>query len=251
MTVGAFGLGGNGQAISEEGDAAIAWYRGNVSQIYRNNAISNRDKQYSASLLMKTGDTWSAWSAHYGDLGVSVTAGGASGDVVTYDLLHSRNTTVDANGFIKTASPILRIANSANMPDNWLEGFTVAGCGAVNGEATGVAANRLDVGVYLVSGSLGLAESGWTIEIPQDVNGNRLCFVETETAENGDITVRVSTRRFDIETGNVVAGEPIDIPAGRWIDLRLSMPAVTEPDYSVVDSDSSEVVGSDSSKTGI
>ncbi|WOX40832.1 phage tail fiber protein, partial [Serratia marcescens] len=62
-------------------------------------------------------------------------------------------------------------------------------------------------------------------EVPQDVNGNRLCFVETATDSDGGITVKISKRRFDIDTATVVAGEAMDIPEGRWIDLRLAMPA--------------------------
>ncbi|MEE3649455.1 MULTISPECIES: phage tail fiber protein [unclassified Brenneria] len=161
----------------------------------------------------------------------------------------------DTNGFWKTASPIMRLVNNSDeMPDNWLsDNFVLAGCGAVNDEAGGATAERQDIGMYLVSGSLGLAKTGWTIEIPQDVNGNRLCFVDTETAENGDITVRVSSRKFDIETGNTVTGEPMDTPAGRWIDLRLSMPDTPEPDQSESDglSDDSSGSNSDSSETGI
>ncbi len=168
------------------------------------------------------------------------------------NVLLSNQYTVDSNGFLKSASPILRLANTPEqMLDNWSVGFNIAGCGAVNNEAEGVTAERQDTGVYLVTGSLGLAESGWTIEIPQDVNGNRLCFVETETAENGDITVHVSKRRFDVETGNVVPGELMDIPVGRWIDLRLSMPAAPEPDYSDIDSDGSDSNDSGSSEPGI
>ncbi|KFF50448.1 hypothetical protein GY26_01795 [Gammaproteobacteria bacterium MFB021] len=109
------------------------------------------------------------------------------------------------------------------------EGFTLDGCGAYNGEAKGVTASHDDVGVYTVTGSLGFATDGWTIEIPQDVNGNRLCFVETETAEDGTITVRTFGRRFDYETAMIVAGNPINIPDGRWIDLRLAMPKSDQP----------------------
>jgi len=145
-------------------------------------------------------------------------------------LLSSSNTTVDANGFIKAASPIFRLANVAEDASG--DGFTLDGCGAYNGEAEGVTASHDDVGVYTVSGSLGFATEGWTIEIPQDVNGNRLCFVETETADDGTITVRTFGRRFDYETAMIVAGDPIDIPDGRWIDLRLSMPQPAEPDDS-------------------
>ncbi|MGS3333289.1 hypothetical protein ACB374_23610, partial [Serratia marcescens] len=53
----------------------------------------------------------------------------------------------------------------------------------------------------------------------------RLCFVSTSTGKDGTIYVKVSKRRFDIDTAAIVAGEPMDIPEGRWIDLRLEMPA--------------------------
>ncbi|MFN3067450.1 hypothetical protein ACKWMY_04950 [Serratia sp. J2] len=145
------------------------------------------------------------------------------------NLWHSTNTTVDANGFLKSASPIARLSsNPEKMPDEYLDGFTLSGLAAVNGEAAGVTAERVSVGVYKVTGSLGFALEGWNIEVPQDVNGNRLCFVATEAAEDGTITVKVSKRRFDIDTAAIVAGEPMDIPEGRWIDLRLEMPPVEE-----------------------
>ncbi|WP_238393640.1 hypothetical protein [Serratia sp. 3ACOL1] len=142
---------------------------------------------------------------------------------------HSGNTTVDSNGFIKKASPIARLSsNPEKMSDEYLDGFTLSGLAAVNGEAAGVTAERVSVGVYKVTGSLGFALEGWNIEVPQDVNGNRLCFVATEAAEDGTITVKVSKRRFDIDTAAIVAGEAMDIPEGRWIDLRLEMPPVEE-----------------------
>lgn len=145
------------------------------------------------------------------------------------NLWHSTNTTIDANGFLKKASPIARLSsNPEKMPDEYLDGFTLSGLAAVNGEAAGVTAERVSVGVYKVTGSLGFALEGWNIEVPQDVNGNRLCFVATEVAEDGTIVVKVSKRRFDIDTAAIVAGEPMDIPEGRWIDLRLQMPPVEE-----------------------
>ncbi|CAI2538090.1 prophage tail fiber N-terminal domain-containing protein [Serratia liquefaciens] len=144
------------------------------------------------------------------------------------------NVTVDGNGFLKAASPIARLSSTPeNMPDDYLEGFALAGCAAVNKEAEGVSAERVSVGVYKVTGSLGFAEEGWNIEVPQDVNGNRLCFVETSTGKDGTIYVKVSKRRFDIDTAAIVAGDPMDIPNGRWIDLRLEM-QVVEP---IVDPD--------------
>lgn len=137
------------------------------------------------------------------------------------------NVTVDGNGFLKAASPIARLASSPeSMQDDYLSGgFSLSGCAAVNGEAAGVSAERVSTGVYKVTGALGFAEEGWNIEVPQDVNGNRLCFVSANTGKDGTIYVKVSKRRFDIDTAAIVAGEPMDIPAGRWIDLRLEMPA--------------------------
>lgn len=135
------------------------------------------------------------------------------------------NTTVDANGFIKKASPIARLSGAPEkMADDYLDGFMLSGHVAVNDEAAGVSAERVSVGVYKVTGALGFAEEGWNIEVPQDVNGNRLCFVSANTGKDGTIYVKVSKRRFDIDTAAIVAGEPMDIPAGRWIDLRLEMP---------------------------
>lgn len=136
------------------------------------------------------------------------------------------NVTVDGNGFLKAASPIARLASSPeSMQDDYLSGgFSLSGCAAVNGEAAGVSAERVSTGVYKVTGALGFAEEGWNIEVPQDVNGNRLCFVSANTGKDGTIYVKVSKRRFDIDTAAIVAGEPMDIPAGRWIDLRLEMP---------------------------
>ncbi|RUR38570.1 hypothetical protein [Vreelandella populi] len=132
------------------------------------------------------------------------------------------NTTVDSNGFIKSASPILRLSNHSADAVNEDLNFEEAGAGAVNGEAQGVTATRDDVGVYTISGSLGFATSGWTIEVPQCINGNRMVFVETEQSDDGTITVRTFKPGTD---------EPMDIPDGRWIDLRLSMPEPPSDEY--------------------
>lgn len=141
------------------------------------------------------------------------------------EVITTSNTTTDANGFIKKASPIARVSdNPENMTDNYLDGFVLSGLAAVNQDATGVSAEKIDTGIYVISGAVGLAKEGWDFEIPQDSNGNRLCFVTTEVNDNGEIIVRVSKRKVDFETATVIAGEPMDIPAGRWIDFRLEMP---------------------------
>lgn len=120
------------------------------------------------------------------------------------------NTTVDTNGFIKRASPVVKLFGTGEIE--------------CNDEAEGVTASREMEGVYRVMGSCGLSLEGWTVEIPQDINGNFLCFVDITTEDDGVLTVSVSRRRFDVETAMIIAGDPMDIPEGRWIDLRLDMP---------------------------
>ncbi|VEB94237.1 Uncharacterised protein [Citrobacter koseri] len=123
----------------------------------------------------------------------------------------NRNTTVDSNGFIKNASPIVKLYSD--------------GSSVLNDESEGVTSERIDTGTYHVYGTKGLNTDGWTIEIPQDINGNRLCFVSTDYDEEDDILViNTYTRKFDYETAMIVAGEAIDIPTDRWIDLRVEMP---------------------------
>lgn len=121
------------------------------------------------------------------------------------------NTTVDTNGFIKRASPVVKLFGTGKVE--------------CNEEAEGVTASREAEGVYRVMGSCGLSLEGWTVEIPQDINGNFLCFVDITSEDDGALTVSVFRRRFDVETAMIIAGDPMDIPDGRWIDLRLQMPA--------------------------
>lgn len=182
--------------------------------------------QSAPTLWVAANDTWFLMSVSYFTRAIRVMSGyGTSGVTTTRLLLDSLTTTVDGNGFIKKASPVVRLTDDPEkMPVVFLEDFTLGGCAAVNHEAEGVTAEKVSTGVYKVHGSLGFHTDGWTIEIPQDNNGNRLCFVETDVAAEGVITVSVFKRRFDIDTAMIVAGEPMDIPEGRWIDLRLEMP---------------------------
>lgn len=154
---------------------------------------------------------------------------GRNGNTYTnwLELWTTGNTTVDTNNFIKKASPIARLTNdvSAMQGDYAIdEQHVVAGLVSVNAEAEGVSADKVSTGVYQIKGAVGLADEGWTLEVPQDINGNRLCFVELATDKEGVITVSVFKRRFDVDSAMIVAGDPMDIPDGRWIDLRLQMP---------------------------
>ncbi|MGK9154489.1 hypothetical protein KXS08_04720, partial [Acinetobacter radioresistens] len=122
----------------------------------------------------------------------------------------TQNTTVDSNGYIKAASPI------ANLFNDHIE---------LNEEAKlqNIGLEKIDVGHYLISGSLGFAQEGWYIEMPKDANGNVLVAVKYQQLEDNTIEVKTFAKKFDEETGDVVPNlaKPRDIPAGRFISLRL------------------------------
>ncbi len=132
-----------------------------------------------------------------------------------WSVLNSGNTTVTADGTIKKASPIVKLF-SDHIECNY------------EAENQNPSFEKVDVGHYLIKNTLGFAKEGWWIEVPTDTNGNRICAVEYQTLENGDIEVKTFKRKFDVETASIIADEenPMDIPDNmnneqRWIDLRL------------------------------
>ena len=78
-------------------------------------------------------------------------------------------------------------------------------------------------GKYSTSGTTGLYHDGWQIEVPKDVNGNRMCFVEVSFVD-GLILINSFKPKLDLDTGGIKAGDAIDIPIGRWVDVRVGMP---------------------------
>lgn len=126
-------------------------------------------------------------------------------------LILGLNTTKDANGFLKGASPVI------DMYDNKID---------LNQDAEqqgGITFEKLGVGDYLVKGSLGFAQEGWYIETPKDTNGNVLVAVVETQLENNNLSIKAYAKRFDDETGDIVPNltKPRDIPDGRFISLRL------------------------------
>ena len=136
----------------------------------------------------KQNGKWSAWAKHY----------------------HTLNTTVDGNGFIKAASPVVQLLSHEIRSND-------------EAKLQEISFEKVDVGEYLIKGSSGFAQEGWYVETPKDANGNVLFSVIYDTLENGDISVKTYEKKFDLETASIVADidKPIDITTGRWIDLRL------------------------------
>ena len=139
------------------------------------------------ALRGKRQGTWGAWNTFWG----------------------TNNTTTDGNGFIKAASPIVKLF------DDKIE---------LNNEAAQqkITFEKLGVGDYLIKGSLGFAQEGWYIETPKDANGNVLVAVVYEQLANNDISVKTYDYMLN-KKGRIVPDlkTPLDIPETRWIDLRL------------------------------
>ncbi|UXA35606.1 hypothetical protein KZA80_06745 [Proteus terrae] len=138
-------------------------------------------------------------------------------------LILNENTITDSNGFYKKASPIIDI-----NPD---------GTFTTNDESEGATVTRVRQGEYLIEGVLGFnSDAGWGgvdggIEIPLDVNKQPLVWVNSKVNKDGSILVKTYHRthpnapkfaRNDIDGYN--DGDPIDIPDGRFISVRVQMP---------------------------
>jgi len=133
------------------------------------------------------------------------------------------NTAVDGNGFIKTASPIVNVFGDGSV--------------VTNEESDGCTVTRIDVGQYLIEGCLGLnSDAAWGgidggFEIPLDRNKQPKVWLDYEVNPDGSVMVKTyhrehaSAPRFarNIIEG-VADGDPIDIPAGQFISVRVEMP---------------------------
>ncbi|KQW88144.1 hypothetical protein ASC84_12240 [Acinetobacter sp. Root1280] len=230
MQVGAFGLGAAAADPAITGDQTFQAYFDQMfskgSGIYRNDNISGEAATntanacrvlYATMLYGRGGDTQLAfWTDHVNRrVGYMVRQGGASSSNFAHGyLLTSGNTTRDSNGFIKAASPIVQLfADKIESNEEALE---------QNPEF-----EKVDIGHYLIKNTEGFAKEGWWIEVPTDTNGNRICAVEYQTLENGDLEIKTFKKKLNDE-GDIVANldAAIDIPYNangepRWIDVRL------------------------------
>ncbi|HHR5883876.1 TPA: hypothetical protein ACS78C_003784 [Providencia alcalifaciens] len=148
-----------------------------------------------------------------------------------HQLYSTANTTKDANGNLKAASPVIKVYS------DHIE---------LNDESEGVEMEHLGVGHYLIKGVIGFnADGAWGVNngfvIPQDHNGKNMVLIDYEVRPDGDIEVfvfhqqnaempeRFQNKRikyFDEEGKPVYFEnhEPCDVPESRWIDMRVEMP---------------------------
>lgn len=142
--------------------------------------------------------------------GLAVRGSSSSGWGEWYVMWHNRNATKDSNGFLKASSPIVKVfADKVELNSD-----------AVSQNVT---YKKNGIGDYTITTQSGLSTDGWYIELPKDMNGNPKVAVTLQET-NGVISLKSYKRIFSMETFTFVPdlNEPLDIPDGRWIDLRLN-----------------------------
>ncbi|ELY2354995.1 phage tail protein [Salmonella enterica] len=242
MTVGPFGIGAKDGAyafeVNDFGAVQVAM-SGSGLRTYRNNGfLGDGDQsiaQYSPTIWVGTGDTWASLSLPYSPAGKIAVASGSesAGRMVVRLLWDNSNTVVDGNGFIKQASPVVRIFSDGGYE--------------TNDESEGVVVTRIQTGEYLIEGCTGLnADAAWGgidggFEIPVDRNKLARIWIDYEVNADGSVLVRTYHRvhpsappfaqnrigNTDISgmfTETVADGEPVDIPADSFVSVRVEMP---------------------------
>ena len=139
-----------------------------------------------------------------------------------FTLWSTSNTTTDSSGFIKAASPIVKLYSDGRIE--------------TNSESEGVISERESVGVYRISvlgmnsdGAWGGIDGGF--EVPTDRNGQRLLWLDYEVEADGSILVKTYHRTYpdapafarNIKDG-YEEGDPIDIPSDQFVSVRVEMP---------------------------
>ncbi|MCL9479626.1 phage tail protein [Salmonella enterica subsp. enterica serovar Enteritidis] len=242
MTVGSFGIGAKDGAyafeVNDFGAVQVAM-SGSGLRTYRNNGfLGDGDQsiaQYSPTIWVGTGDTWASLSLPYSPAGKIAVASGSesAGRMVVRLLWDNSNTVVDGNGFIKQASPVVRIFSDGGYE--------------TNDESEGMVVTRIQTGEYLIEGCTGLnADAAWGgidggFEIPVDRNKLARIWIDYEVNADGSVLVRTYHRvhpsappfaqnrigNTDISgmfTETVADGEPVDIPADSFVSVRVEMP---------------------------
>ncbi|MBT1855806.1 phage tail protein [Enterobacter hormaechei subsp. xiangfangensis] len=133
------------------------------------------------------------------------------------------NTTVDSNGFLKTASPVVKIFGSGKCETNL--------------ESEGCTVTRLAKGEYHVEGCQGLnSDAAWGgidggFDIPTDRNKQPLVWLDYEVNADGSVLVKTYHRTHPEspafarnELQGINDGDPVDIPSDQFISVRVEMP---------------------------
>lgn len=209
MQVGAFGIGGN-SSYSSAPDSI------NENGFYheQNGVGTGSNMNYKAfAHIQHYGNPNYAWQigVGMGERTLSNLVGRIKSDGVwsnTFKIYNSSNASVDSNGFIKAASPIVKLfADKIELNDE--------------AQQQDIVLEKLGTGDYLIKGSSGFAQEGWYVEQPKDANGNIYHAVIYDTLENGDISVKTYEQKLDGVKIVADLDKPVDIKENRFISIRL------------------------------
>lgn len=167
-----------------------------------------------------------------GTITISSLTVGSGQHSLWFDLLSTKNTVTDANGFIKKASPVITIHPDGNYD--------------TNDESAGAEVSHTATGQYHITGILGYNSDGaWGvnggISVPKDNNGLELVYVDDRVQEDGSLIIETCHRqhahlpeRFQnwrlkevTSEGERIFyqdGEPCDLPESTRLDVRVEMP---------------------------
>lgn len=136
----------------------------------------------------------------------------------------NKTVTADTNGFIKLSSPIVHLYGDGRFD--------------LNEESEGLKVTRQSEGVYLIEGCIGLnSDAAWGgpdggFEVPLDRNKQALIWLDYEVQADGSVLVKTYHRTYSDapafarnERDGYKHGDPIDIPAGQFLSVRVEMPA--------------------------
>ena len=232
MQPGMFGLGRPDGALifnTTSQDDLLVGLTGYGLTVLRNNAQIPEPWNiwnYSPTIFARTGDTYSLFSMPFQSSGKVRIFGGAAATGWSHSriLYDDKNTVVDSNGFIKQASPVVKIFTDGKYE--------------TNDESEGVTVTRLDVGQYLIEGCKALnSDAAWGgidggFEIPSDRNKQPLIWLDYEVKDDGSVLVKTYHRTHPLapafarnERDGFIDGEPIDIPSHQFVSVRVEMPA--------------------------
>ncbi|EUL37981.1 hypothetical protein P853_01224 [Enterobacter hormaechei subsp. hoffmannii UCI 50] len=231
MQPGMFGLGRPDGALifnTTSQDDLLAGLTGYGLTVLRNDAQIPEPWNiwnYSPTIFARTGDTYSLFSMPFESSGKVRIFGGAAATGWNHSriLYDDKNTVVDSNGFIKQASPVVKIFTDGKYE--------------TNDESEGVTVTRLDVGQYLIEGCKALnSDAAWGgidggFEIPTDRNKQPLIWLDYEVSADGSVLVKTYHRTHPDapafarnERDGLADGEPVDIPAHQFVSVRVEMP---------------------------
>ena len=209
MEVGAFGLGG----IAPVGNIDAAPTSNRFITRIPNDAatvpfIANTSGVGVVQVKYPSGSWGAQLILGYGDdpaLGYRAYNNNASSWTPWWEIHHTGNTTVDGSGFIKEASPIVKLYSDKIEPNDYKE---LESCEF----------ERVDTGHYIIKGAPLLSRNGWYIETLKDRNNNIYFTLDYEELEDG---LHIKTYEPDYSTGRATNGAPVDINEGRFVTLRF------------------------------